>query len=1118
MKKYLYILLVALFAVLPTMAQDVITGTVTEPFGDTDEPCMGVNVAFVNAQKRIVAGTVTDMMGMYTLKVPADAKNLSIQFSYIGMKTQTFKYTGQTTLDVKLAADNDLTQLTELKVTGTRGSRNDMGVSQRDMAFATQKISLAEILETQPVTSVEEALQGQLGGVDILAAGDPGAKANIRIRGTATLNSSADPLIVIDGVPYKTDLGDTDLNTASNDDLAQLLNINPNDIESIEVLKDAASTAIYGTDGANGVLLITKKKGVRSKTRFSFSTKNSIKIEPSSMPMLNGDQYKAYVQDAIWNSANAQGLSTKKDLLQLLYNTDEIGYNPNFAYFDEYNQNTDWVDLVKKNAFTTDNSFSMTGGGDRANYRFSLGYMNEGGTSRGTGLGRLSTSFNVGYNFSEKLHVEAEYSYTDSEQKNPYFRSTDKNNVRATALVKSPNKSPYQYADGVQTGNYFTRQDAREFQGAFNGDSRISNSSMNYHPLIMAEESYQNMMSKEQKMTVRARWYIHPLLTYNAYVSMKFNTRKTEKWLPQSATGLDYGLLETKGTNYNYIDVAGEEYYNNFYLQTENKLLFNKTWKEKHKLVLAGIWYTSQSHTSQWNAYRAGIGSKSLADVSSQNGILLTSGSIASSSSKSEKTQLSARGSVAYTLLDRYAVNGTFNYEGSSAMGSDNRWGFFPSVGVSWQIQDEPFMKSIKESFLTQWKARVSWGTSGNSPSGTWVGNYTSATPYMNDATIIANQMQLNNLKWEKSQEWNFGTDINLWDGKITLSFDYYRKNTSDLLQTRVQLPSTTGLNSTTMSYYNSGKMRNEGWEARVDWKAYKDKKWDLSFNFNISHNSTTITEMPQNLSQDKWTAANGTKSYAVRVQENTSTGSFFGLRYLGVYNNTEETYARDAQNNIMTDLQGNPIIMNNGNKYTCYAGDAKYEDVNHDGVIDENDVVYLGNANPKLSGGGGFTLKYKRLSLTVFMHYRLGQKVINAARMTAESMSNADNQSTAVLRRWRNEGDFDGSLDRNEWVLPRALWGYGLNQMGSDRYVEDNSFLRLKTVSFGYNLPKKFCTSMGLTSANVFFTAYDLFTITKYTGLDPEVTSPSKVTALCYDNAQTPRSKRFSFGLTVNF
>lgn len=656
------------------------------------------------------------------------------------------------------------------------------------------------------------------------------------------------------------------------------------------------------------------------------------------------------------------------------------------------------------------------------------------------------------------------------------------------------------------TGTYFTRQNKDEFQGAYRGSSRISNSAYNYHPVIMAEDSYKELSIKEQKMTVRARWYVLPELTYNGYVSMKFNTQKTETWLPQSATGLDYGLLTTQGDNYNYIDQAGESYSNNFSLQTENKLMFRKNWNDIHNLVVTGLWYTSQSRASTWSAYRCGVGSYSLSDVSGGNGYLYQEGS-----GKSEVTSLSARGSVAYTFLNRYTVNGTFNYEGKSSLGKDNRWGFFPSVGVSWQVQDEPFMKAWKEDFLTQWKIRASWGMSGNAPSGTspYVGTYASQGNYIDGPAISANTMQLNKLKWETSREIDLGTDINIWDGKLTFTFDYYRKDTKDLLQKNITIPLTTGYPNAKMAYYNSGKLRNEGWEARVDWKAFHNKKWDLSVNFNISNNKNTIVELPENIAEEQFSMRNGSGNYAQKLIAGTSVGSFFGFKYKGVYQNTEATYARDAEGNVMYDLQGQPIVMQNNN-IRCYPGDASYEDINHDGVIDKNDLVYLGNSNPTLSGGGGFTLKYDRFALTVFMHYRLGQKIINAARMDAEGMYNANNQSTAVLGRWRNEGD--------QTEIPRALWNYGYNQLGSDRYVEDCSFLRFKTISLSYNLPKKFCENIGLTSANVFLTGYDLFTITDYTGMDPEVTLPSSVTAIAKDQAQTPRSKRFSMGVTVNF
>ena len=1094
-------IMIALLLCLTTqaMAQKTVSGTVTEDFGGQAEPCIGVNVTFQNAQKRIIAGVVTDFNGNYSLKVPTNEKGqLTLVFSYIGMKTKSFKYTGQTTLNVKM--ESGATQIKEVTVKGKRGSRNEMGVTDRQMSFATQKINMDDIAAVQPVTSIEEALQGQLGGVDIVAAGDPGAKSNIRIRGTATLNSNADPLIVINGVPYSTDIDDSfDFNTANQEDFAQMLSLNPNDIESIEVLKDAASTAVYGTAGANGVLLITTKKGAMGKTRFSFSTKNSYKIEPKSMPMLSGNDYVAYMQDAIWNAANAQGLNSSGGLLEYLFDQPEIGYDPNWRYFDEYNQDVDWLSSLTKNAFTTDNSFSMSGGGEKATYRYSLSYLNEGGTTKGTGLTRLNTSLNVGYRFSEKFVVEAEYTFSDSKKKAPW---TDK--LRAEAMRKMPNKSPYYIDDatGAMTDIYFTRQED-DFQGAFNGKDA------NFHPIIMAEDSYNNLRTREQKMTVRARIYPTSHLQVNGYVSMKYKTQRTESFLPQGATGISAGSTNTyaiSGVIYPaniFANRAENNYSNNFSLQSEIKTMYNNEWNDKmHQLTATALWRTSQSRSSSSAAVRYNVGSSSLADPASGTGALLSQGS-----GISEVRKLSGIGSIVYTFMDRYTVNGTLNYEGNSSIGRDNRWGLFPAVGVSWQFADEPFMNWSKK-VLTELKFRVSYGESGNTPSGTspYVGTYVSQGSYMDGNAVTASSMQLNKLKWERSAEWNLGFDFNLWDGVLTGSFDYYNKKTTDLLQKKYYIPSYTGFSNNYLAYYNAGALRNKGIEFRADWQALKTKNWQLKVNFNVSRNVNEIIEMP-GYSEENYSAKNG--EYATRIVSGTAVGSFFGYRYLGVYQNTEDTYAKDADGNIMYDLQSKPIVMSNLDKQ-CYPGDAKYEDVNKDGKIDKNDIVYLGNCNPMLSGGGGFNLRYKDWSLTVFMHYRLGQKIVNQARMNAEAMYNRDNQSTAVLRRWRNEGD--------DTDIPRALYNYGYNYLGSDRFVEDCSFLRLKTLSLSYNLPKAFCKHIGLTSANVFITGYDLFTITNYKGQDPEVNLPSKVTDLAVDNSQTPRSRRFSMGVTVNF
>ena len=345
----------------------IITGKVYEMLGNQKELAFGVNVFISNDQNRILTGTTTNHLGEYSLRLPNVKGELTVVFSFIGMKQQTVKYTGQKIIDVTMEEDSK--SLSEVVVTTERSQRSELGISQREQTFASQRIKMDEIVADMPVASVEEALQGRLGGVDIIAGGDPGAKSSIRIRGTATLNSSADPLIVINGVPYSTEIDEGfDFATANTEDFADMLNLNPYDIESIEVLKDAASTAVYGTKGANGVLLITTKKGSKGKTKFSFSTKFTGKFEPEAIPMLNGDQYVAFIQDAMWNTANARGLSNSGTLLKLLFSQPEINYNEDWRYFNEYNTNTDWMDYVKQNAFITDNSVSMSGGGDKATY------------------------------------------------------------------------------------------------------------------------------------------------------------------------------------------------------------------------------------------------------------------------------------------------------------------------------------------------------------------------------------------------------------------------------------------------------------------------------------------------------------------------------------------------------------------------------------------------------------------------------------------------------------------------------------------------------------------------------------------------------------------------------
>ena len=1085
--KYLIVVFILLFSgMLRAQNTKVLSGRVFEMVNGEKQPIPGANVVVANSQNRFLTGVATGPNGEYNFRIPANEKELNIIFSFIGLKSQKIPYTGQPSIDVVLKSDEQV--VNEVVVQGRHVDRVT-GVSEREQTAATQRVKMDEIMTVSPVTSIEEALQGQLGGVDIVTGGDPGARSSIRIRGTSTLNASAEPLIVIDGIPYSTSIQD-DFNfaTANEEDYGALLNIAPTDIESIEVLKDAAATAIWGTKGGNGVLMINTKRGSKGKTNFTFSSKYTASIEPDPIPMLNGNQYVALMQDAIWNSANAQGLSSSIPLLELLYNTPEINYSPEWRYFNEYNVNTNWLDEIRRTAITSDNNFAMSGGGDKATYRFSLGYLNQQGTTIGTALDRLTSSLNVYYNFSSKLRVDVDFAYTQTEKKGNYDSGKSSwRSVRSEALAKMPNKSPYWIDEttGERTDEYFSRQNADEFQGAFTGQR-------NYNPVAMAKEGYNTTSQRESKITFRMNYFITPELTYTGWASMNIKAVRNQKFLPQVATGVT-GVSE-------YANLSTDALSDAFSLQTENKLLIRKNWNDKHNLIATAIFRTSQSQSSSYTSTISGAASSGLADPT-------TGGKVRGiGSGSSEVRSMSALLNAHYTFLNRYMVSGTFNMEGNSSLGESERWGYFPAVGLAWQAQEEEFLKSV--SWVNQAKLRLSYGQSGNSPSGSapYIGSFQALDEnYMDMAAIAPVKIQLDNLKWESSREINLGTDLIFLDNRLTFTFDWYNKRTSDLLQKDVQIPASTGFS--TIKYFNSGEMTNKGLEFRADYILYRNKDWRISVNGNINRNVNEINKLPENLTEEAYTFGNG--NYAQRLESGVPVGSFYGYKYEGVYQNADETFARDAQGNIMNDIDGDAIVMHN-DKRQVFPGDAKYTDVNHDGVINQYDIVYIGNGMPVLTGGGGFQVKYKAWTLTTFFHGRAGQKVINQGRMDSESMYGRDNQSTATLKRWRSEGD---ATD-----IPRALYDYGYNYLGSDRFVENASFIRLKTLSLSYNVPRTVCQKWGMNNLNIFVTGYDLFTWTKYAGQDPEVSLPSSPTKLVKDGANTPVSRRFACGVNINF
>lgn len=1070
--------LVVLLAVQSIAAQKVLTGTVHD--SKTNEALTGANVYVMNAENRSLGGCVVDLNGEYRLKIP-EKTDLKIVFSFVGYKSKTVKFTDQKTINVVL---DDATTFEAVEVRAKKTDKNSLGQTSRERVSAISKVNM-EGLETANVTNVTEALQGALANVDILTGADPGSGSSIRIRGTSSLSASSEPLFVLDGVPMPVDISsDFNFATANSEDYSQLLNISPSDIASIEVLKDAAATAIYGSKAANGALLITTKKGSKGRMAFSYSTKYETSKERNSIPMLNAKQYVSMVQDALWNSINdvGQGTSEATTYMGLLYNTKEIGYDPAWAYFKEYNQDVNWLDLITQNGMSFDNNFSLSGGGEKADYRLSIGHLTDDGTTIGTKYQRFSGKFNMQYKFSDKLDIALNYSFTRGIRNASYD-----DGIRSQALKKMPNMSPYIIgSDGNSTSEYFTPFSYVQGNYVTNGL---------YNPVSMAYEAKNQTTAVSSVMSFNLHYKFMDGLDYFGIMGFQTNMNQTEKYLPQSVSGQSYISP--------YVGISTQGSSDVLYLTTENRLLFNKTFAEKHKILLSAKVYTEDQSTSSFSGSTTGNPSSGITSlISGSNTKNLAPGS----------GHVSYRGmngllNAQYSFSEKYIISGGVGAEASSSLPVNKRLGVFPNIGVAWVFGDEKFLKDFK--FLSLGKVRVNWGQSGNPPKG--------SAPYVGSLSAIANgygdmsaiqpvKIQLDNIGYETLSQTNIGVDFGMFDSRLNLSVDLYDKVTSNMLQTDIKVPATTGY--TTVKYYNSGKMDNKGWEFSTDYMVLKTKDWKMNVTFNISQNRNEILEIPDNKQGLSYTFDN--KSYAYKLTPGDPLGSFYGYKCLGVYQNTAETYAKDANGKYIYDVNGTPVVIKNGT-VKAYAGDAKYADINHDGVINKYDIVYIGNSNPLFTGGFGFNVTYKGIGLVATFHGRAGQKVINAVRMNNEFMYGSDNQSTAVLRRWRHEGDIT--------EIPRALASRGYNDLGSDRFLEDASFLRLKTLTVKYDLPKKLSERLHIRRLQVYATGYDLLTFTKYQGQDPEIsqTIVSGLYPMYIDNAATPKPMRFSMGLNVN-
>jgi TonB-linked SusC/RagA family outer membrane protein len=1063
-------------------AKPTVRGKVVDKTNNT--PVIGCYVIERDKDMRYIKGVSTDINGNYALTLN-NPENL-ISFSFIGYETVVQPVNGRTTINIQFAPS--VVGLGEVVVseeaTVVQANGTGLNIAPRNTTTAVQTLQVSEISDLS-VSSIDQALTGRLSGVDVgTTTGDPGAGMNIRIRGTASINGSANPLIVLDGMPYETQIpSDFNFGTADEIGYAQLLNIAPTDIKDITVLKDAASTAVWGSRAANGVLIINTKRGTIGKPSITYNLKASMSKQPPAIPLLNGDQYSTLISEMVMN----------RDGLPLDINVNkEFSYDPSDPfYYYNYSQNSDWVGAITQLGYSQDHNISMQGGGEKARYYASVGYLNQQGTTVGTGMDRITTKINLDYNVSDRIRFRTDITYTHVETDFNYSSS-----IRNVAYNKMPNMSIYQWDEyGNQTPLYFSP--ASNIQGQY---------SSTFNPLAMALVGINHQIGERITPKFQLQYALIPnsVLTATFDIQFDVNNSKTQTFLPQLATG--------RPTNETSVNKATDSDGDSYNIQSKSNIIYQPKLKEGHILQTLLSIQSNDTRSVSHNVSTTNTASDILQDPS--NPSRTQNSDLTLTSSSSQYRSIGALLSAQYGLWDRYLINVGIRADGNSRFGPNNRYGYFPSVSARWRVSGENFMKQY--TWLDDLSLRASYGHSGNVP-GSNYSYFNFYQPYSYSyagmSGVYPSNMELVNLKWETLIGKNVGINLALFKNRLKLDAEVYKNTTKDMFYNGLQISSFTGFDNVSM---NVGTMDNIGWEIGINTVPYKNVNWSVGFDFNIAKNINVIRSVSEFYPKTNGAKINTNGQYQTFLQIGNPFGSYYGFRYLGVYTDADATIARDENGNQIIGPNEQVVQMRFNYPSTDYLfqpGDAMYEDINHDGNIDYKDIVYLGNGIPKFTGGFGPNITYKgNLKLTLFFSYRYGYQLINGTKMTTTSMYNFNNQSTAVLRRWRNPGD--------ETDIPRALYNSGYNWLGSDRYVEDASFVRLRSITLRYNFPQDILQKIKFKTGSFYITAENLFTWTKYTGQDPDVSTRGNNDPFTYnvDTSMTPPGKTVMAGLTVGF
>lgn len=1062
-------LLLSVMALLPAaaLAQGMVTatGTVTDANGD---PLIGCTVQLKGSS----VGTVTDLDGRFKMQVP-EGKTLT--FSYIGYKTKEVK--AQKTMKVTLEDDTHV--LNEVVAVG-------YGTMKRSDITGSVVSVKAEDMEQTSAATMDQMLQGRAAGLTMTSnSGAAGSSTSIQIRGVNSLNSSNEPVYVIDGSIVRSEAGQ---DTYSN----PLDGLNPNDIESIEILKDASATAIYGAQAANGVIIVNMKKGKEGAPRISLKATAGFSNLPKKLDVMNLRQMAAYITD-LGISESSEGYLANPELL---------------------GEGTDWQDAMFRTGVRQEYNLSVRGGAKSVNYSVSGGYYSEDGIIINNGFDRFTLRTSMDIKAYKWLDIGAtvNISHTDN---NSGMASWG---VVGNALGMLPN-IPVKNEDGTWG------------KAGYNSETN----SWTPNPVAIASITTRD----NKKSATRANFYftLKPWkwLSWRNEVTYDVNTDNYRYLLPAYDLG---------GTRRDYATHEASKTYNQY---MSLKSVATGNWKIKsHKLSLMAGFEMNDRYRDYLYGQRLG---------GSDDNLALVGGDGTRDSNDGWTTTerfVSFFGRLTYNWLDRYLLTATVRHDGSSRFARGQRWGTFPSVALAWRISEEPFFAPLLET-VNSLKLRVGYGLVGNAnlADNTYQPTFTNMNSNFGTSYLTANMPNYDGLTWEKTHSWNAGLDLSLWDNRIEFIFDAYRKDTKDLLL-QTALPWYTGTHitgGTSAQWANVGSMRNEGIELTLNATVINKKnfKWKTGLTYSLNKNEITALNSETGFIDKTLNFKTWGGETVTRTAVGHSVSQYYGYRVAGRINSAAD-FLRDNGDGTSTVIAATPnyrvgtVVSNaSASALKTSVGDLLFKDLNGDGIINSEDRDYLGSGLPKYTFGWNNTFTYKRWSLSVFMYGSVGNKVFNWQRRQMDEPSllsgSVTNKFTRVSNyaKWAYRDGNPGNQDVwNVYVVPgadpsetRIDNNHGnYNSRVSDRYVEDADYLRIKNIVLSYSFPRSICKKLMLQSLKLSGNVQNLYTFTGYTGYDPEVGSQngqysmSGQGMLMYgvDTGRVPAPRSFIFTLEATF